>query len=132
MNADSRAATSRIWILGSIAALFSIACAFSYFFYMGQGIVVGALLGLPGREKDVVIAQHRAGDWFLASLVCLIISALTTTAALPLYPDASLVSRLIARFVLASILSAIFSVLVGIVALYIIMALHRPTMPGLR
>jgi hypothetical protein len=56
MEADGRAATSRIWILGSIAALFSIACAFSYFFYMGQGILVGALLGLPGREGDVAVA----------------------------------------------------------------------------
>jgi hypothetical protein len=125
MEADGRAATSRIWILGSIAALFSIACAFSYFFYMGQGILVGALLGLPGREGDVAVAQHRAAYWFLTSLFCLIGSALTATAALPLYANASRVSRLVARFIVASILSVVFSVLIGIVAFSVITALHR-------
>jgi len=34
----------RIWISAAIATPLSIASAFSYFVYMAQGIVVGALL----------------------------------------------------------------------------------------
>jgi hypothetical protein len=125
MEAANRAATLRIWILGGIAALFSIACAFSYFFYMAQGIVVGALLGLPGREGDVAIAQHWAAHWFVTSLFCLIASALTATAALPVYAGASRVPRLVARFILASLMSVAFSLLIGIAAFSVIAAFHR-------
>ena len=61
----------RVWIPAVIAVLLSIASAFSYFGYVGQGIIVGALLGLPGRESDVAIAQHWATYWLVASLCCL-------------------------------------------------------------
>jgi hypothetical protein len=128
MVASIRTATARIWILGSIAALLSIASAFSYFLQMGQGIIVGALLGLPGREGDVAVAQHRAAYWFLTSLLCLIASVVTATTALPFFANASRPSRLIGRFILASIFSVVFTVLIGIVAIVafdLITTLHR-------
>jgi hypothetical protein len=123
----SRTSTSRIWISGALALLLSIACAFCYFGYMGQGIAAGALIGLPGRERDVAIAQHRATFWLMASLFCFTASIVTGTVAFPFpfYPDASRLSRLVARFVLASILSLAVTVFIGFVAFSIITALHR-------
>jgi hypothetical protein len=121
-----RTITHRIWIPAVIAVLLSIASALSYFGYIGQGIVVGALLGLPGRESDVALAQHQATYWLLASLCCLTGSTLTATLALPFYPDASRPSRFIARFVLASMLSLALTVFIVVVAFSIIAALHRP------
>ena len=57
--AINRQTTLHIWVLGTIAVLLSCASAFSYFLRVGQGIVIGDLLGLPGREADVALAQHR-------------------------------------------------------------------------
>jgi hypothetical protein len=64
----------RIWISVAIATPLWIASAFSYFLYMAQGIVVGALLGLPGRESDVAFAQNRASQCLLASVCFLTVS----------------------------------------------------------
>jgi hypothetical protein len=91
--------THRVWIPAVIAMLLSIASAFSYFGYVGQGIIVGALLDLPGRESDVAIAQHWAIYWLVASLCCLTGSIATAALALPIYSEASRSSRFIARFV---------------------------------
>ena len=41
----------------------SIAAAFAYLTYMGNGIAAGAIIGLPGREGDVAVAQHPAVVW---------------------------------------------------------------------
>ncbi len=106
--------------------LLSIASALSYFGYIAQGIVVGALLGLPGRELNVALAQHRATYWLVASLCCLTGSMVTATLALPFYPDATRPSRFIARFVLASMLSLALTLFIGVVAFSVIAALHRP------
>jgi hypothetical protein len=118
--------THRVWIPAVIAVLLSIASALSYFGYVGQGIVVGALIGLPGRESDVAIAQHQATYWLVASLCCLTGSIVTAALALPLCSDASRSFRFIARFVVASILSLAVTVFIGFVAFSIITALHRP------
>jgi hypothetical protein len=120
-----RQTTLHIWVLGTIAVLLSVASAFSYFLRIGQGIVVGDLLGLPGREADVALARHRATYWLMASLICLTGSIVTTTLALPYYADASRLARFIARFILASIFSLALTVLIGVVSLTIITALHH-------
>lgn len=108
-----------------MAVLLSIASAFSYLGYVGQGIIVGGLLGLPGRESDVVIAQHWATYWLVASLCCLTGSIVTAALVLPIDSDASRLSRFIARFVVASILSLAVTVFIEFVAFSIITALHR-------
>ena len=38
--------------------------------YMAQGIVVGALIGLPEREQDIVTAEQRGTYWFVVSFFC--------------------------------------------------------------
>jgi uncharacterized protein YacL len=112
----------RIWISTAIAMPLSIASAFSYLGYMAQGIVVGALRGLPGRESDVSLAQHRALEWLLASVVFLTVSVVMTTFALPFYADASRLSRTTARFAMASILCLAMTVLIALVAFSIFTA----------
>ena len=66
----NRTSTLRIWISGALALMLSIACAFCYFGYIGQGIAIGDMVGLPGREADVALAQHRATYWLMA--VCFV------------------------------------------------------------
>lgn len=120
-----RQTTLHIWVLGTIAVLLSVASAFSYFLHIGQGIVVGDLLGLQGREADVALAQHRYTYWLIACLTCLTGSIVTTALALPYYADASRPARFIARLILASIFSLASTVLIGVVSFTIITALHH-------
>jgi|SRR5271165_3192651 len=115
----------RFSILGTCAVLLSAASAFSYLAYMGQGIVVGALLGLRGREMDVAVAQRCATYWLLASVCCWGGSSIATALASPIYADASRVPRFLARLVLASASSIILTVLIGLVSFSIITASHR-------
>jgi hypothetical protein len=123
--AIDRQTTPHIWALGTIAVLLSVASALSYFLHIGQGIVVGDLLGLPGHEADVALAQHRATYWLMACLICLTGSIVTAALALPCYADASRPARFIARFVLASIFSLALTVLIVVVSFAIITALHH-------
>lgn len=120
-----RRTTPKVWVLGTIAVVLSVASAFSYFGFFAQGFVVGDLLGLPGREGDVALAQHRATYWLIACLACLTGSIIVTALALPFFADASLLARLTARFVIASICSVALTVSIGAAAFTIITALHR-------
>lgn len=61
-----------LWFLTAASVLLSIASAFSCLMYMGQGIAVGALVGLPGREADIAFAQHWGRE--LASRRCYLFS----------------------------------------------------------
>ncbi len=110
----------RIWIATAIAMPLSIASAFSYVAYMAQGIVVGALLGVPGRESDVAFAQHLAGKWLLGSVCFLTAAIFTITVALPFYADANRIPRTVARLVIASALCFGATVGIGFAAFSII------------
>ena len=124
-TAINRRTTLHIWVLGSIAVVLSVASAFSYFGHIAQGLFVGDLLGLPGREGDVSLARHRAMYWLIACLACLTGSIIATALALPLFADASRFARVMARFVVASICSVALTVFIGMAAFTIITALHR-------
>ena len=88
----------RIWISAAIATPLLTGSALSSLLSMGQGIVVGELLGLPGRESDVAFAQHWAANLLLGSFCLLAGAIITMTFALPFYADASRIPRTIARF----------------------------------
>src|ERR1700716_2084342 len=47
----------------AVAFFGSIATVYSYFCAMANGIVAGALIGLPSRVADVVAAQRHARYW---------------------------------------------------------------------
>ena len=115
----------RIWVLGTITVLLSVASARSYIFYLAQGIFIGDSLGVPGGEANVVLAQHRATYWLKASLACWAGSIVAATFALPFYPDASCLARLIARFLIASVFCLGLTVFIGVVSFEIIGWLHH-------
>jgi len=115
-----RQTSPRVWVLGAVAVLFSIAAAFLYLLHLVQGFVASDWLDIPGREADAVIAQHRAAHWLMASLFCLTCSTVTTTLLLPFYAEASRLARLMGRFVLASIFSIALTGLIGLLAFTII------------
>jgi hypothetical protein len=93
---------------------------------MEQGIVVGDLLGLRGREVDVAITQRWAAIWLLASVCCLIGSSVAGALATPIYDYAPRLPRFVGRLVLASIVSIVLAVFIGLVSFSFITASHRP------
>ena len=51
MEPVSRTVPARIWVLGSIAVLFSIASAFSFFASMAQGMAAGDWIGCRDAKR---------------------------------------------------------------------------------
>jgi hypothetical protein len=110
----------RLWGLGTLAVLLSAAAAFSYLFCMANGIGAGDLIGLKGREQDVLAAQRWARFWFTASVCCLGMSTLAGAFATRVYAEASWFSRIVARTVVAATVSFALAVLIGLVTFSII------------
>lgn len=105
--------------------LLSAASALSYLGGVGQGIAVGDLLGVQGREADVAVAQRWATYWLVASVCCLAGSSVTAALALPIYADVSPLPRFLARLVLTSISSLVLAAIIGLVSFSIITASHH-------
>jgi hypothetical protein len=124
-----RATTNRrAWVRVTTAACLSAASAFAYLAYLAnltQGIIVGALLDLPGREQEVAIAQHRATYWFMASLFCQTGSMVIIALLLPFASDESPSVRFIVRIVLAVVFSLLLTLLIGVVTFSMVTGLHR-------
>ena len=116
----------RFWGLGALALLLCAGAAFSYLFCMSNGIAAGALVGLRGREQDVIIAQRWAGFWFTASVGCLGASSVAAALATPVCDDVSRVAQLIRRAVVAAVVSLVLAVLIGWVIVSIATASHHP------
>jgi hypothetical protein len=115
----------RVRVLSTIAVVLSAASAFSYLGHIGQKVVVGDLLGLPGRQGDAALAQLRAIYWLIACLACLTGSIIAMAVALPVFADASGMARLIGRFAVASICCFAVTVFIGVAAFTIVTALHH-------
>ena len=105
--------------------MFSAATASSYILYMEQGLAVGDLIGLAGREPDVAVAQGWGCYWLSASVFCLGVSSLMGAFAMPIYQEAARLPRFIARLVVASVASFVLAVLIGFVSFWVITASHR-------
>ncbi len=119
----------RFWGLGILAVLMCAGTAFSYLFAVVNGMAAGDMLGLPGREGDVITAQRWARFWFTASVSCLAVSSLAGAFATPIFEDASRLSRFIARLVVATIVSFLLAVLIGWVTISIAAALRHSVIP---
>src|SRR6476661_2486419 len=64
------------WMIACLAAAFSFAAALAHLAYVGNGIAAGAIIGLPGREGDVTVAQHHAVVWLgISALFSLVLSS---------------------------------------------------------
>jgi len=48
------------WLWLTLAIVTGFGAAFGYMVYIANGVVVGDLWGLPGREQRIAVAQHQA------------------------------------------------------------------------
>lgn len=67
----------------ALAVICGFGAAFAFIAYVANGMVAGDLIGLPGREHDIAVAQHRSS---LGLLSCIFLQ-LITAAALFSYLD---------------------------------------------
>lgn len=123
--ASDRQDALRFWGLGTLAVLLCAGAAFSYLFCMSNGIAAGALIGLRGRERDVITAQRWARFWFTASVGCLGASSLAAALATPVYDEVSRVAQFIGRAVVAAVVSFVLAVFIGWVTVSIATASHH-------
>lgn len=86
----------RFWALGACAVLLSAASAFTFLIYIGQGIVVGDLLGLRGREAHVATAQRWAIFWLVVSGSCFAGSSVTAALTSAIDPEEPRLPRFVA------------------------------------
>lgn len=124
-TATDRRDNRRFWGLGALSVLLSAGAAFSYLHSMGYGIVAGDLIGLRGRGGDVAFAQRWATVWLTAAVCCLGVSSLAGVLAIPIYEDATRLSRVIARLTVAFVASLALALLIGFVSFSIITSSHH-------
>jgi hypothetical protein len=117
MEPIRRASRPRIatWIVACLAGALSTVAAPAYLFYMANGIVVGALIGLPGRETDVVIAQHHATVWLVVCAVFQFGVVIAPFSLLRFGAEADRLVRLASRGLFATFLSCVTTFVVVVV-----------------
>jgi glucan phosphoethanolaminetransferase (alkaline phosphatase superfamily) len=57
------------WLWLALAVAFGMGAAFAFMVYLANGLVIGDLIGLTGREHDIEIAYHRSSAGFLFSII---------------------------------------------------------------
>lgn len=57
------------WLLLTLAVLAALGAAFGFIAYAGNGMAASDLIGLPGREHDIAVAQHRSGVGLLSCVL---------------------------------------------------------------
>jgi hypothetical protein len=100
------------WAVALICATFA---ALFYIFCMANGMVVGDLIGLPGRERQIALAHHRASMWLDASVIFEVGAALAVFSLLKIGSESDPLARFVARGVTAVFSSLAATLLMGIV-----------------
>jgi hypothetical protein len=101
------------WIGLALMGAFSVASVFSFLAYMSNGIAAGAIIGLPGREMDVMIVQHRAAVWLVVCAVFQFGSVVALFSILRFGAEADRFVRYASRGVVATFLSFVKTLVVG-------------------
>jgi hypothetical protein len=57
------------WLWLTLAIVDGLGAAFALTAYVGNGMVAGDLIGLPGREHDISVEQHRASIGLLSCVL---------------------------------------------------------------
>ena len=57
------------WLLVTLGVVGGLGAAFAFMVYVANGMVVGDLIGLPGREPEIEVAQHRSGIGLLSCVL---------------------------------------------------------------
>ncbi len=99
----------RTWLGWVLAVGFAAGVALLYSGYMGNGIAAGALIGLPGRESDVAIAQRNASYLFTAALLLQFGVAVVLYFLLDFAVDAARPTRFAVRSLVAGLISFPFT-----------------------
>jgi hypothetical protein len=102
-----------------IALTLAVAAASSHIFYVAQGIVVTDLIGLTGREEDVLLAQHHAAYWLAAFAVFQVGLIIAIFSTLQFGADATPLARFIGRGTAAVILSIPATFIAEMVVFYV-------------
>jgi hypothetical protein len=113
------------WIVACLAGACSAAAALAYLAYMGNGVAAGAIIGLPGREVDVVVAQHHALVWLVMCAVFQFVVVVVLFSLLRFGAEADRLVRFASRGVVATCLSFVTTLVVG-VAIFETLNLLRP------
>src|SRR5450432_2773431 len=117
MELIRRASRPRIatWIVACLAGAFSSVAALAYLFYITNGIVAGALIGLAGRETDVAVAQHHAIVWLVVCAVFQFGAVIALFSLLGFGAEADGLVRLASRGLVATVLSCVTTFVVAVV-----------------
>lgn len=101
------------WLLWVMALTCATCAALSYMFRMANGIVVGDLIGLPSREQQIALAQHRASLWLGASVMFEVGAALAVFSLLKIGSDSGPLPRYVVRGMTAALSSLVMTWLLG-------------------
>lgn len=112
------------WFLRAVLVICASCAALAFFAYVANGMVVGDLIGLPGREDAISIARSRA-------IWCLTVSALFQAGvAAAIFPflefgeEATPFPRIALRAVVAGLISFPCTFVVGTLLFSILKMLH--------
>ena len=122
-----RAGRPRIatWIVTCLVGAFSAAPALAYLAYLANGIAAGAIIGLPGREVDVAVAQHHAVVWLVACVVLQSGVVIALFSLLRFGAEADRLVRFASRGIVATFLSFVTTLVVGVI-IFEMLNLLRP------
>ena len=104
---------------------FSAAPALAYLAYLANGIAAGAIIGLPGREVDVAVAQHHAVVWLVACVVLQSGVVIALFSLLRFGAEADRLVRFASRGIVATFLSFVTTLVVGVI-IFEMLNLLRP------
>jgi hypothetical protein len=71
----------------AIAFFGSAAAVCSYFCTVTNGIVAGALIGLPNRVADVVVVERHARYWLCLAVLCQLLVIMVVSPLVPPEPS---------------------------------------------
>ena len=103
------------WMIACLAAAFSLAAALAYLAYLGNGIAAGAIIGLPGREGDVTVAQHHAVGWLGISALFQFGVVIALFLLLRFGAEADRLVRFASRGAVETVLSFLTTFIVGVI-----------------
>ena len=99
------------WLRLTLAFITGLGAAFGCMVYIANGVVVGDLWGLPGREHQIAVAQHQAR---VGLLLCVLLQ-FGVAGAIFSFMDRE--SYRLARVVWAVVISLAVTLVSGIVIL---------------
>ena len=108
-----------------MAGVFATVAALAYLAYLANGIAAGAIIGLPGREVDIAVAQHHAIVWLVLCAVFQFGVVIALFSLLRFGAEADRFVRFASRGVVATLLSFVTTFVVG-VAIFETLNLLRP------